>query len=165
MSNHEKSARRVSQLRQIPVFALKQKLIEYAVHPTNAVILTKRIVETFDYKPRVIEGAIKNHTGDELVQLVAAIPEISDPEITLLFEEYRYGKNPSFRIYRFGRLSSNMPNDLTLDKCEFNATIIELEDTPDADEPRAKKLHLDDFIVISDNPRIVEGKFSLSSSP
>ena len=87
---------RLSQLQQIPLFALRRTLIEFASDPNNAGILLRRFEEVLDKTSGKLEATIKKLTREQATKIIDSIAEFSDSEIQELFEEYRYGQNPFF---------------------------------------------------------------------
>ena len=97
---------RLQQLQQIPVFALRELLHRRLDDPVTHAGISERFRTVLRRRPRDPQRAVHRLTREQITALIAACPEISDGEIQALFEEYRYGSNPSFYIFLFdaGRL-------------------------------------------------------------
>ena len=150
---------RSTQLHQIPVFALKDKLIDFIQVQINADEMSERFQEVLNRKPRKLESAIKNLTRDELTRLINICPEITDPIIQELFEEYRYGTNPSFYIYVFNSMTPGNLGDLELLKTRFEDEFKEFDTEHDTNMPATKGLILNDLASIPDRSEIIEGNY------
>jgi hypothetical protein len=102
---------------------------------------------------------LKYLSRDKLIQVINAISEIDDQTIDNLFEEYRYGTNPSFCIFIFDRSNmersdrTQMQSPLKRSIDEINASIIE-------DLPRVRNLVVDELLELEENPDVIEGNYS-----
>jgi len=92
---------RLQQLQQIPVFALRQAVYQLLEDNRMEGVLHERFRTILNRRPRNIKRAVQRLTREHLTRLIDACPEIADDQIRELFEEYRYGSNPSFYIYLF----------------------------------------------------------------
>ena len=150
---------RLTQLHQIPVFALQDKLIDLIQVQINADEMSERFQEVLNRKPRKLESAIKSLTRDELTRLINSCSEITDPIIQGLFEEYRYGTNPSFYIYVFNSMTPRNLGDLELLKTRFEDEFKEFDTGHDTNMPTTKGLILNDLASIPDQSEIIEGNY------
>ncbi len=147
-----------SQLQQIPVYALKNTLIDLSNDPTFAVKLNERFKDILQIEPRKLESAIRNCTRTQLVHLFRACPEIRPSDVAQLFREYRYGRSPSFYIFEFEKSPHDNVNDLDSIKiyCE---QIFANHELGLANRPTFKGLELIEMLHMPDQTGIVESNF------
>ena len=91
-------------------------------------------------------------------KIVDSIAEFTDSEIKELFEEYRYGQNLFFRVFRFNRGSANELHSVEplRQRLEDAFRNIQVEDEATAD---TKSYKLNDLKALPGQPSIVEGNF------
>jgi len=146
-------------LQQIPVFALRQVVATLISDNKKRDLILDHYRATLNRKPKKIEQALQRLTGEQLVRLINTISEVSDDQIKDLFEEYRYGSNPSFYIYHFDPhdLKSNpLKNLLPSLKKEIDSfnTLLEKDEFP-----RVRRIVINDFGALPDHPEIIESKY------
>ena len=146
-------------LHQIPVFALRKQLLDFLHDGDAKKLMVSRMKQVLKRKTiRDPAKTIKNLTRESLVQIIKKYPEINDARIIDLFEEYRYGTNPSFFIYLFN------PNRILRQKIEKIQPVlmkcIEVyNQTIPKELPRVQKLVSDDLFMIKDGIGVIEGTY------
>lgn len=149
---------RIRQLQQIPVFALRRALYPLSEGEPGEAAMRERFRSLLNRKPRDLKRAVQRLTREELTKLIGACPEISNDQITELFEEYRYGTNPSFYIYLFD------PRHLSREAVDRFPRSLEdeLSQSNLAQEeglPRIRGLALNDVGSLPGRPQIIEGNY------
>jgi len=155
----ESNSRRVHKLQQIPVFALREQLYELLREPDRALKIKSRIVETLNIQSQNPAGTIKYLNREQLIQLISVSPEIDDLRVDALFEEYRYGTNPSFSIYVFDPGLIDRPGRIQM-QGEVWAIVAEWNRKVLQEFPRVRKLSIDAFYEITDHPEIIEANYN-----
>jgi hypothetical protein len=151
---------RLAQLQQIPVFALQEVLAEFFLQSQELKEeLSMRFHEVLGIRPKILESAIKKLTRDQLNRLIAACPEITATRIRELFEQYRYGINPSFHIYRHNGAKPTISNNLDELKARFRCEFAERIEDADEHLPTVKSLVLNSLDVVAEYPSILEGNY------
>lgn len=154
----ERSLTRTHHLQQIPVFALRKQLTMLLDQPGLADRLRTRIRETIKIQSINPADTIRSLTRDKLIQLIEACPEISATQIDQLFEEYRYGQNPTLYIFLFNPARVKHP-DRTAMEGEIRREI-EAWNTNIVEElPLIKSLQLESLLDFADQPRLLEGSY------
>ena len=111
---------RLSQLHQIPVFALQDRFVEISLMDGNEAKLIELFHRILDKEPRKLDSAIRRLTRAQLTMLIDASPELfTDADIRALFEEYRYGTSPSFYLYQLTAVDPSRLEDLDQLKCRI----------------------------------------------
>jgi hypothetical protein len=91
--------------------------------------------------------------------LINTCPEIDDLEIDRLFEEYRYGANPSFSIYLFNSNLVQRPDRLQI-QTELQRAIGLSNESFQAEElPQVRNLAVDALYEIESHPDILEANY------
>ncbi len=167
-------------LQLIPVFALRHLLIEMVskdeeqdefkdegkktetVEKKEAA-MQAHIQEVLGIKSTGTAKTVEYLTRDQLVKLVNAHPDIKDDQILALFEEYRYGANPSFFIYLFEQWRLNLPEELEAfgeliegELAFFNE--IKNSVTP---PPRLSQVKLYDLTTLGPQNEVIEVTYSI----
>ena len=109
----KESELRLAQLHQIPVFALQKHFVDLSNTQEHAETLLDVIQGVLGKEPRILDGAIGRLSRAELKKIIDASPELlSDADIGILFEAYRYGISPSFCIYQLTSIDSSLVKDI-----------------------------------------------------
>ena len=145
---------RLSQLQQIPVFALRDKLIELAQDETFAKKLTERFQHVLGLKPRKLQRAIKKCTRAQLVKLLRVCPEITPSEIAQIFRKYRYGTGPSLHLYQFDTVSLDALDKLDALKEQLGQLVESFENVEDG-RPMIKELKIIEMLPMPDQSGII----------
>jgi hypothetical protein len=149
---------RLRQLQQIPVFALRQVVNSLIEDEKTGVLMRQRFNDVLDRRPRSMKRAVQRLTREQLTKLIDACPEVGNKEIKDLFEEYRYGSNPSFYIYLF---------DTRMLRCEalqefrqrFEEELKAFNASQEEGLPRVRRLTLNDVDTLPGQPEIMEGNY------
>ena len=149
---------RLSQLQQIPVFALSNKLVELAQDGTFAKKLAERFEDVLNWKPSKLDIAINNCTRTQLVKLISVCPEISPCEITKIFRQYRYATGPSLHLYQFDKVNLDLLCEHDVLRAKMCQLIENLE-TVDDGRPLIKGLEIIELHPMPDHSTIVESNF------
>jgi hypothetical protein len=155
MTNYEM---RPQQIRQIPVFALRQAVSRLTDEQDLEPVLRARMEALLNIKPKQIKRAIQRLSREQLTRLIDACPEIGDAKVQELFEEYRYGANPSFYVYLFKtvQLESLDIEDL---RSRFEASLKSFNAELEEGLPRLRRIELNDLLSLPDRPEIIEGTY------
>jgi hypothetical protein len=149
---------RIRQLQQIPVFALRQVVNALIDDEKTETLMRQRFHTVLNRRPRNMKQAVQRMNREQLTRLVDACPEVSDDEIKELFEEYRYGSNPSFYIYLF---NTEMLKREGLK--EFRERFVEELKAINAPReeglPRIRRLALNDLGALPERREIIEGNY------
>ncbi len=154
----EASSLRVHKLQQIPVFALREQLYELAGELENSLKLRNRIAEILNIQSQNPADTIKYLNREQLIRLIHACPEIDNMQIDALFEEYRYGINPSFSIYIFDPGLIKRPDRVQM-QGEIWHVISEWNQKIILQLPRIRMLFVDELYEIVDHPEIIEANY------
>lgn len=149
---------RTRQIQQIPVFALRQAVANLVGGQTPETILRERMRTVLNLRPRKLKRAIHRLSREQLTRLVNACPEIEDAQVQELFEEYRYGANPSFYIYLFNPNQLQLPV-LELFRSGFEAALHIFNQELEENLPRLRRIELNDLIILANRPEIIEGTY------
>ncbi len=149
---------RTRQLQQIPVFALRQAVANLVGVKTPEATLRERMRSVLNLRPRQLKRAIHRLSREQLTRLVNACPEIEDAQVQELFEEYRYGANPSFYIYLFNPKTLQIPA-LELFRSKLETALLAYSHELEENLPRLRRIELNDLIVLSGRPEIIEGTY------
>ncbi len=154
----ERSLTRTHHLQQIPVFALRKQLYLLLDQPGLVDRLRTRIRETTRIQSVNPTDTIRGLTRDKLILLIEACPEISPTQIDQLYEEYRYGQNPTLYIFLFNPHRVKRPDraemeaEIRREIEAWNAHIVE-------DLPLVQTLQLESLLEFADQPRLLEGSY------
>ncbi len=153
-----KSEARIRELQHIPVFALRQVMYDLLEDPKTEAVLRRRFGHILNRRLQHMRQAVQRMGREQLTTLVEACPEISDEQIHHMFEEYRYGSNPSFQVYLFDRTA--------LDRDALQGIRERLEERfaafgveRDSDLPRIRHLALNNLVSLPEKPSVVEGTY------
>jgi hypothetical protein len=149
---------RVRQLQQIPVFALRQVVAGLIEDGETEPLMRERFRTVLNRRPRNMKRVVQRLTREQLTRLIDGCPEISDGQIRELFEEYRYGSNPSFYIYLFNAQLLGR-EALKGFRQRFEDELAEFNVSQEADLPRIRRLALNDLGALPERPEIVEGNY------
>jgi hypothetical protein len=149
---------RTRQLQQIPVFALRQAVSALMDAPGMEVVFQGRLREVLGRRSRTLKRAVQRLTREQLTRLINACPEITDEEVRVLFEEYRYGTSPSFYIYLFD--AGRVPHDAWQGfRPRFEAALEVFNKPLEKGLARIRCMRLNDLIALPDRPVINEGTY------
>lgn len=141
-------------LRQIPVFALRKQLLSFLNEGDAKKLMIQRMKQVL--KKRSIstpKKIIEKLNRDTLVRIIKRYPEIDEARIKALFEEYRYGTNPSFFIYLFTPIDKKQKSLRTIQSAIRKSIAIHNLSTP-KELPRVKNLVADDLIKVEYQPEV-----------
>lgn len=155
----ESSSRRVHKLQQIPVFAMREQLYGLIKELDSSLIVKTRIVEILNIQSQNPGDTIKYLNREQLIQLINACPEIDDLQVDALFEEYRYGTNPSFSIYVFDSGLIKRPDRIQM-QGELWHVVAGWNRNVTQEFPRIRNLSADALYEITDHPEIIEANYS-----
>ena len=149
---------RIRRLQQIPVFALRQAVTELIDGEELELSMMDRFVTVLNRRPRNLRRAVQRLNRQQLTGLIDACPEIDGDQVRELFEEYRYGSNPSFYIYLFdtGLLG---PGALRGFRERFEDGLEEFNVPLEEGLPRLRRLALNDLGALPERPEIIEGNY------
>lgn len=151
----------IQKLQQIPVFALRQLLIDLIHSKSLDKDVTNRYISIFNSTPRSISQAIQNLHRESLVKLIKLCPEILGDDVDLLFEEYRYGSSPSFNIFVFSDADFHslelLRKNIEEEASEFNRPLESEE------YPRLRRIFINDLIELDIKEVVIEGNYSFQS--
>lgn len=150
-------------LQQIPVLPLRGLIFRIMKNAEMSGIIQERYHTLFKRHPKDFYKAMERTTREQLTALISASPEISAREIIDLFEEYRYGRNPSFNIYLF---TPNIVQPIGIAELR-NRFVIALEAFNTLQEqeelPRVRRLALSDVGLLQDRKDVFEGTYLFQS--
>lgn len=150
---------RIHKLQQIPVFAMRQMLYEQLAEPAAFESIRTTIINSLNIQTQDPSATIRYLERERLIRLMSACPEIDDLEIDRLFEEYRYGPNPSFSIYLFDSTLIKRPGRLEI-QAELRRAIDRSNELIQTEElPRVRNLAVDELYEISSHPDILEANY------
>ncbi len=155
MSEHEM---RLQQLQQIPVFALRQGVYRLIEDRHTEGLMQERFQAILNRRPRNMKRMVQRLTREQITRLIDACPEISDDQIRELFEEYRYGSNPSFYIYLFDTKMLGH-EALTEFRQRFESELEVFSQSQEEGLPRIRRLALNDLGSLLEHPEIIEGSY------
>ena len=117
-----------------------------------------RIRETLKIQSINPADTIRSLTRDKLILLIESCPEISATQIDQLYEEYRYGQNPTLNIFLFNprRVKrpdrADMEGEIRHELEAWNSGIVEVL-------PWVKSLQLESLLEYTDQPMLLEGSY------
>lgn len=149
---------RLQQLQQIPVFALRQAVYQLLDDERMEELLHERFRTVLNRRPRNIKRAVQRLTREHLTRLIDACPEITDNQIRELFEEYRYGTNPSFYIYLFDTALLRR-TALQGFRPHFEEALGVFNQSQEEGLPRVRSLALNDLGPLPRRPEVIEGNY------
>jgi len=150
---------RIHKLQQIPVFAMRQMLYDMLSDEILYESVKNTIINTLNIQTQDPAATIRYLERERLIRLINACPEIDDLEVDQLFEEYRYGANPSFSIYLFDAALVKRPDRLQL-QGELHQAIDRSNQAFQVEAlPRVQNLAVDELYEISDHPDILEANY------
>ena len=151
------------QIHLIPVPALRKCVAELLPQEVDDEELIRRFKEELKVTTRTPRDAIKKLTRQQANKLIAASPEIPRDGLEELYEQYRYGMNPSIRVFVFDIEQSGThaldAEELTQAFANYFANL------DDADEswPSFRRLRLNPNIESrAENPDVLEGTYRYS---
>ena len=151
---------RTHKLQQIPVFALRTLIYSELSNPENRAGVERSIREQWNVHAQNVSDLIKYQNREKLIQVINEIPEISDVVIDNLFEEYRYGANPSFYIFLFNRSYRTQAARNQIQGPLWH--VVERANASILDEfPRIRNLVVDELMELEGNPDVIEGNYSV----
>ena len=152
------SEARIQQLQQIPVFALRQTMYRLLEDENAERVMRERFGAILKRKLHHIRQAVQRMNREQLTSLIDACPEISDEQIRELFEEYRYGSNPSFYVHLFDKSTLGRQALQGL-RQRFEAELEVFNLPREGGLPRMRRLALSDLVSLPERPEIVEGTY------
>jgi hypothetical protein len=153
---------RPQQIQQIPVFALRQAVSDLIDGQGLDLVVQERMRATLNIRPKQTKRAIQRLSRESLTRLIDACPEINDAKIQELFEEYRYGVNPSFYVYLLANTPREYPS-LEDFQSRFTASLKFDSTETGQDLPRLRRIELNDLVSLPDRPEITEGTYRFQS--
>ena len=150
----DKKFNRAVYLRQIPVFALRKELLSFLLNGEEKKLMVSRMKQALKRKAMPDpKKTIENLNRDTLLRIIKRCPEINDAKIKELFEDYRYGANPSFFIYLFNSKSKGRKQIKTI-QTSMQKSIAAYNLTTPKELPRAKMLAAEKLIPIKHQPEV-----------
>ena len=149
---------RLRWLQQIPVFALRQVVTGLIGGEGMEEVMRERFRTILNVQPRNLPGAVQRLNREHLTRLIDACPEVSNDQIQGLFEEYRYGTNPSFYIYLFD-VQLLQREALKGFRQRFEAELEAFNAPREEGLPRLRRLALNDLGALPERPEIIEGNY------
>lgn len=149
---------RLRQLQHIPLFALRQAMEQLLADEKTEAILQRRFGHIFSHRLHHMRQAIARMSREQLTALVDACPEISDEQITQLFEQYRYGSNPMLQVYLFDKTIlrrdalQGLHDRLEEELAAFNQSRHE-------GLPALRQLAVSALVSLPERPGVVEGVY------
>ncbi len=150
---------RIHKLQQIPVFAMRQMLYDQLADPPAFESIRSTIINNLNIQTQEPAATIKYLERERLIRLINTCPEIDDLEIDRLFEEYRYGSNPSFSIYLFDSSLVQRSDRLQIQAELWRTISLSNEAFQVDDLPRVRNLAVDELYEISSHPDILEANY------
>ena len=145
-------------LRQIPVRALREQLTNLMLAEVSKTEMADRMRKALRKSgPRGRQRTVKYLNRDDLVRIVNKCPEVTDEQVKALFEEYRYGANPSFCIYLFDPKGMGR-REISEIRLPFKKCIEEFNRKVPKDRPKLRNLVPEDLIEI-EGPDVIEGTY------
>jgi hypothetical protein len=140
------------------VFALRKQLYTLLDEPGMRDILRTRIQSVLKIHSINPADTIRYLIQDKLIALIEACPEISAADIDRLYEEYRYGQNPTLYIFLFNPRRVKRPSRLEM-QAEIRQEIEAWNAQPASEQPSVHRLALDSLLDLPDQPELLEGSY------
>lgn len=151
------------QINQIPVSELRDIIASLLSNEVENDEMLRRLSDCLDIAARTPRAAIRRLTRQQANRLILECPEITPERLDELYREYRYGMNPSFRVFIFDR---NLPNTLKLDAARLTKLFTDyFEQLVDDTEswPTVRRLQLNgDVEHLDEKPDAMEGTYRFS---
>ena len=153
---------RLEALQQIPVFALRQFLQQ---------VLDRREVESAVFlnldkskgvDSRQLRSSLHKLSRDHLTKLLATTKEIKGIEIQALFDEYKFGSNPTFYVHIFDK-SKLGRQALQGFRQRLEEALKAADGDAEEDFPRLRSVLLNDIVSLPERPEILEGCYRYQS--
>ena len=145
-------------LQQIPVFALRKQLYALLQEAGMNELVRERIQRVLQIYSTNPADTIRYLTRDKLILLIEACPEISAPQIDQLYEEYRYGQNPTLYIFLFNPRLMKYAGQSDLES-RIRSEIEAWNAFPREELPFVRSLVLDSLLEFPDRPALLEGSY------
>jgi|GEM_PF-1706557 len=149
---------RLRQLQQIPLFALRQAIYRLLEDEKTEAILQRRFGHIFNRRLHHMRQAIARMSRDQLTILVDACPEISDEQISHLFEQYRYGSNPVLQVYLFDKTTLRRDALQGL-RSRLEEELASFSQSHHDGLPAMRQLAISELISLPEKPGVVEGVY------
>jgi len=153
---------RIQQLQQIPVFALRQVMVDLVEDEKTERILRERFGAILNRKLLHMRQAIQRMSRDQLTSLVEACSEVSDEQVRQLFEEFRYGSNPTFYIYLFDKMTLGR-EALQGFRQRFEEELAAFNATREDGLAHLRRMALNALISLPERPEVIEGSYRFQS--
>lgn len=125
---------RLAQLHQIPVFALQKHFVDISQTHEQAETLLNVIQDVLGKEPRMLDRAIGRLSRAELNKIIDASPELlTDDDLCVLFEAYRYGVSPSFCIYQLTSIDLSRVTDIDELECRIETYFKNIDPVQDSE--------------------------------
>ena len=151
------------QIHLIPVSALRDCIASELLDEVENDEILRRLKEHLDITALTPMGAIRRLTRRQANKLIFACTEITPDILDELYREYRYGMNPSLRVFLFDK---NLPDTRKLGATRLMKVLNDhLEQSDDDTEswPTVRHLHLNGEIVnLVERPDVMEGTYRFS---
>lgn len=151
------------QMHLIPVAELRKCIASILTQEISDDELANRLLDHLGISTLAPRGAIGRLTRQQANKLIWVCPEITPEALETLYTEYRYGMNPSLRVFLFDR---NLPDTLQLDAAHLTETLsnyLEHLDTETESWPTVRRVRLTDKIVqLVGKPALLEGTYRFS---
>ncbi len=149
---------RLRQLQQIPLFALRQAMYQLLEDEKTEAMLQKRFGHIFTRRLHHMRQAIARMNRDQLTALVDACPEISNEQISRLFEQYRYGSNPVLQVYLFDKIILRRDALQGL-RSRLEEELASFTQSRHGGLPAMRRLAISALLSLPEKPGVVEGVY------
>lgn len=150
-------------LHLIPVSALRNCIASLVLDEVDNDEMLRRIDEHLDIAARTPKSAISRLTRQQANKLIYACPEISADMLDELYREYRYGMNPSLRVFLFDK---DLPDTQSLSASRLTKELNEYfaQSNDDTESwPSVRRLLLNGEIAsLVELPEVLEGTYRFS---
>ena len=151
------------EINQIPVSALRDCIASLLTDEVGSDEMLQRLKKDLVITARSPRAAIRRLTRQQANKLILACPEITPEKLDEVYREYRYGMNPSFRVFLFDR---NLPDTQKLHVAQLAKLLTnyfeQLEDEIET-WPTVRRLQLNGEIeLLIETPAVMEGSYRFS---
>ena len=151
------------QINQIPVAELRDCIASLLSDNVESDEMLRRLSDCLDISARTPKAAIRRLTRQQANKLILSCPEITQEKLDEIYREYRYGINPSFRVFLFDR---NLPDARKLNAAQLTNLLTDyFEKLEDESEtwPTVRRLQLNGEIeLLVEAPAVIEGSYRFS---
>jgi hypothetical protein len=153
---------RLEALRHIPLFALRQFLQQALDRQEVEGAVLMHMARFNDVDSRQLRSKLHRLNRDDVTRLLAVTKEITGEEIKALFDEYRFGANPTFYVHIFDK-SKLGRRALQGFRQHLEEALQEADGGDKGDHPRLRSVMLNELVSLPERPEIVEGCYRYQS--